>query len=200
MLAIGIKNSILVFLIVMILHFLIKNTLMDKVAKVPKVPKVQQETFKVQSDIKVPEKTSACAPAPPKNEEEEKEELLKYVFGDSGSGSNEGADGLGDFFKGKDVTQDLEGELAKRKPVCDTKKTDDQNLPLSTTCDPGIMSLKPLDNMSVKADCDIKQKVPLMTLKEYDNESTMNGGKLYGGLDGYDHLAGFYEDYACGGL
>jgi hypothetical protein len=64
-------------------------------------------------------------------------------------------------------------------------KTQDSMLPLSTTCDPLVpdfkQSSKEVTNSSVAYD-----KKGLMILKEYENESTMNGGSLYGGLSAFD--------------
>ena len=198
MLAIGIKNSILVLLIILILHFLIKNTLVDRASKLQKsaVKPPSKETFKGNETVK-----EECnpAPAPPRNSEAEKEELLKYVFGDDNKKEDDNDD-LRAFFGGNDVTRDVQGELAKRQPECQAPKKDDNALPLSDTCDPGIMSIKDDAHKPVSADCDLPQKMGVMLLKEYENENAMNGGKLYGGLDGFDGFATHFEDYAaCGG-
>lgn len=212
MLAIGIKNSILVLLIILILHFLIKNTIFDKNGKAPKkvqqaptdikkvhiasVPtvdimssqpaKVQVETFKNES--------LSCEASPPRNTDLEKEELLKFVFGAEAPDTSE--DELKKYFKGDDVTSDVEGELAKIKPTCPPVKKDDMNLPLSTTCDPQIQRLNLLEEKSVKGDCNLKQdKKDIMILKEYDDENSMSGGELYGGLSAFDNLASAFEEY-----
>jgi hypothetical protein len=125
----------------------------------------------------------------------DEDELLKFVYGDdSDSGETEG---LGKFFKGMDVTRDVKNAI-DNKISCPIMKTDDNTLPISTTCDPQLapVSLKDLDK-KVKANCNIQKKIPVMMLKEYEDESSMNGGKLYGDLSAYDSLLQNYEDYQC---
>lgn len=208
MLAIGIKNSILVLLIILILHFLIKNTIFDKNSKNPKKPQAKSTDIEQIHITAVPkveivppkvetfkDDAPSCAPAPPRNTDVEKEELLKFVFGAEAPGTSS-EDELGKYFKGDDVTSDVEGELAKRKPTCPVVKKDDMNLPLTTTCDPQIQRLNLLAEKSVKADCNLKQdKKDVMILKEYDDENSMSGGQLYGGLSAFDNLASAFEEY-----
>lgn len=70
-------------------------------------------------------------------------------------------------------------------------------LPLSSTCDVNFEKL-PADvlNKRVKANCNLTQdKKHQMVLAEYEDENTMNGGKLFMDLDAYDR-----EDVAFASL
>lgn len=209
MLAVSIKNSILILLIVLILHFLIKNTLMEKrsFAKQEVASKSVMESFASTST-----NTSAPTPAAPKeaskpapvaeapkecdaievkerNTDKEREELLKYVFGDDAKADDQDLD---QFFR-----PTTEGVSTTQGDPCPLPRTDASSLPVSTTCDPSLLSLslekdrkKPASNKCVKQDVRAG-----MVLQEYDNESGMNGG-LFGGLNAFDGFASSFGDYA----
>lgn len=209
MCATSIKNSILFLLIILIVHFLLKNALLDK----------QKELFasKKMSLVVVPETTiPACAPplrqppkqtAPtiteqpsrlltsPERDQEHVEcgtnddkELYDFVYG-----KEEVDDAtLNKFFTGSDVTQDVEKDM-----TCNVlrRRDEDIHIPLSTTCDPALNPKKNEDTKVIKADCNIPQNIPVMVLQEYDNESSMNGANPFEGLSAFDTLAQSYETY-----
>lgn len=214
MLSTGIKNAILVLLLVLILHVLIKNALLEKNRTVVKAKienfadKTKEEVMKVipetvdqkqlkvkdqEKDIAVEEKFVSdpeCL-APFTSDKDETDELLKYVYG------NEGLNG---YFKGLDVTKEVKDKIDDRME-CKVLRTDDKSLPLSTTCDPGLQKTTTLESLTkkVKADCNLDQSLPLLMLKQYEDESSMNGGEIYGNLSAYDNLASNFENYSCSG-
>lgn len=204
MLSMGIKNSILILIIVFILHFAIKNAIVDrriredrdrpreKVA-VPVKPAPVVEEFKSASkgSTPAPVEKEAAVPCKEKESADSKQELLDFVYGDSDDSD------LGKFFKGTDITKEVQREI-DAKMSCPVLKTDDHSLPLSTTCDPGLQNLAAVAaSKRVKYDCDLPQTLATMTLKEYENENAMNGGELYGNLSAFDNGALSYEPYAC---
>jgi hypothetical protein len=132
MLNIGLKNAILFLLIILILHFLLKNVLVDK-KELPNKAYFKAEKFTEQN-------------------------YLDALFNQ---------------------------KLIKtcETNTCLPRKSDNNSLPLSTTCDTEIQELKPEDPMKLKADCKIPQDYKsFMVIKEYENEKGINGGKLYDGL------------------
>jgi len=220
MLATGIKNSILVFLIILILHFLIKNALFDKNVRLKErfIPTHRegqkehpsQEGFRKETAVTVPVKenlveehveTKETFKNQNQKQEEcggtmEDDELYKYVYGDEGMDDAE----ISKYFKGMDVTKDVE-ENIQGKMKC-TSLAEQNNVPtdvtkpISTTCDPSLQPPKPTQ-LPVKANCNLEQNLPIMVLNQYDNESTMNGGDMFG-LSAYDTLAPAFESYECG--
>ena len=204
-LAIGIKNSILVLLIILIVHFLIKNALLERkksqqpTAVVPK----QQASVETKEHFKqdlTPASIDDLKPiVPPIVEnckEETDDELYKYVYGDVASRQSDKL-AIDDYFKGMDVTQDVEESIQTKMKCESARVVDDITMPVSTTCDPSLQQPKSLDK-AVKADCGLDQTLPVMLLNEYDNESSMNGGDLYGNLSAFDNLASAFEPYSCG--
>ena len=73
-----------------------------------------------------------------KNEEEENKdddtELLKYVYGDDKDASD-----ISQYFKGMDITKDVQKEIDAKTSCKAIVK--DESLPLSTSCDPQFQSL-----------------------------------------------------------
>jgi hypothetical protein len=204
MLSTGIKNAILVLLIILILHVLIKNALFEsrnrdtkkenftenqKDTKRHIIPEIVDQKQLDKEDVKpkeefTTEKAKICL-SPFPTQENDEEELLKFVYGD------DKGDSISQYFKGLDVTKDVKGKI--------DEKIADNSLPVSTTCDPGIQKINfDSSNKRVKADCDLNQSIPLMMLKEYEDESSMNGGELYGNLSAYDNMAMNFENYSCG--
>jgi hypothetical protein len=181
MLGIGIKNAILIILIILILHFVIKNILMNKTVLFP----IKKEKFepKKSSDSLGPQKCLS------ENLSSEKDKLLKFVFGDD---MPKGDNNLDNFFK----------DVSKKILECDKDnymeckvKSDDHRIPLASTCDPKMFEL-PSTDLIKKADiCNTKKD--LMILNEYTNESQMNGGNLYAGISAYDDFDQNYEQYSC---
>lgn len=211
LLSLGIKNSILVILIVLILHVLIKNAIIDKTLRTKREGFVDNRTVdKDKATVPVPAPSLATESIPAvvdavEDQEQKPDckgskgevdanaseaELLKFVYGDDENGGD-----LAAFFKGNDVTADVKGEIEK-KMSCPVKKMDDNSLPLSTTCDPKFDKL-PSTEKKVRFDCDLPQNISNMRLKEYEDENAMNGGALYGNLSAYDDDALNFEEYKC---
>jgi hypothetical protein len=108
-----------------------------------------------------------------KNLESDKENMLKYVLEDPSDND------LDNYFKDYPVL-DVKDDGCKNK-------TDNNQLPLSTTCDPKIQTLSLADEMKVISDCELPQdKKHYTLLKEYAEEKPQNGGLLYGNISAYD--------------
>lgn len=195
-LAIIIKNTILVILIILIGHFMVKNFLLEKKSKLPSFKQEPNKDLGGSLVAVIPDITPS--PIVPENEtpiakpssdpvtsiqgglDKAKEELLKFIDDDD--------DNVERFF-GKDT------ELASQPTDNCKPKVQDNMFPLSTTCNPDIQSLKG-NEKPVKANCDLKQnKKTIMMINEYDNESTMNGGALYGGLSAFDSFDVNYQSF-----
>lgn len=200
MISTGIKNSILILLIIFIFHFFIKNVLLTKaetfVSWVDK--KTSGECIKdVLADDKKNAKSQGGAepnvevlvdkPAVPKANEEEAANVYDAWFG-SDPTNNPDAD-LDRYFAGEiDIAKEVEEATKCPIPV------KDMSLPLSSTCDVNFDKLPAdLTYKSVKANCNIVQdKKNAMMLNEYEDETDMNGGKLYMGLDAYDNSVAMF--------
>lgn len=198
MLSLGLKNAILVLLIILILHVLIKNAIADK-----KIKETFQNNALNKADLVSLEQNKVkpiTAPSCPKSEsdihtvskkEEDESELLKYVYGDDKDTTD-----ISQYFKGMDITKDVQKEIDAKLSCKAIKK--DESLPLSTTCDPQLQSLQADENLKkVRFDCDLKQNISNMMLSEYEGENAMNGGELYGNLSAYDGFGLNYEEYEC---
>lgn len=198
--AIVIKNTLLLVLIILIGHFMIKNILMDKKPSTQPVATAkpseaafmnyiqQSQKTKKESEPKKQELpignntddlTEVHFPIPSKDDlpkvqgglDKAKEELLKFIDDDDEEGVIE------KYFDSK--TGPVPSDNCK-------PKESDNMFPLSTTCDPNLQTL-PSTDKNVKANCNLNQdKKNVMILKEYENESSMNGGTLYGGLNAFD--------------
>jgi len=188
MLAIGIKNAILIILIILIIHFAIMNIMSNRVTP-QKVQDKSQDKSQDKALDKVQEKaleqfeesTIKCSPVqnPSANLESEKENLLKFVFGDN---IPKDGSGLDKFFK--DYSNEIE-KCDKPYEQC-SKKSDDHSVPLATTCNPNIQELSSeLDNLKKLPVCNTKKD--LMILNQYDNENQMNGGVIYADINAYDN-------------
>ena len=153
MLANGIKNAILFLLIILILHFLIKNVT-----------------------------GSTAGPVAKKIEGFLDNLMNKTNYADVSSDNTDKSDGM---------------LTVNNCKINLPKKIDDQQLPLSTTCDASIMELRPEDNSKkIKEDCRIYQDHKNFTMiKTYENENPNNGGALYDGLEAYDDFGEYYESY-----
>jgi hypothetical protein len=190
MLSIGIKNAILIILIILIIHFAIKQIIMTKEDRAEITPEKKE---KFTADI-LPYATQAsntqepkCMPQSPNdNLESEKDNLLKFVFGDN---VPKGSKGLDDFFK--DYSNQI-SQCDKPYEVCNNKKSDDHTVPLQSTCDPKIQEL-PLTPEFAKAKEVCNTKRDLMILNEYKNENPMNGGALYGDINAFDDFDQSYS-------
>ncbi len=187
MFAIGIKNSLLVLVIILIIHFYIKTKMLDNNIKNEK---------KIVND-KVIEKFN-LEECKEKNKEikvdsDDKEELFKYVFGDSKI--NLTHEDIDKYFSGEDVSKDVKS-LKKNCPEPEKRITKDY-LELEN-CGPQLE--KPTfnyDKEKKKNECNIVQDKNVLILSEYEKENSMNGGELYGGLDAYDTSGLNYLEFNC---
>lgn len=165
MLSTGIKNFILIILIILIFHFLIKNVLLSK-----------KEHYSTKCDVK-----SSNDGGETQSEPATTKDTYDAWFGPDQVKS----DDIDKYFKGEtDVKK--EAEKAAQCPI----PVKDLELPLSSTCDVNFEKL-PSDVLKkdVKANCNLQQdKKNIMILNEYENESVLNGGKLFMNLDAYDNL------------
>jgi hypothetical protein len=186
MFSIGIKNAILVILIILIIHFAIKNILFDNKKIIQKSAPSQcpitkdttKETFyDVNSAIPETGVQHAKCIQQSSNLESEKENLLKFVFGDDAPKDDKGLDS---FFKdfSKQISQ------CEKPYISCAKKTDDHTTPLPSTCDPNIQELPLLPDMEKVDVCNNKRDI--MIVNEYKNENPMNGGLLYAGISPFD--------------
>lgn len=201
--AIVIKNLILFILIILIGHFLVKNFLFDKVPSSSKLDnntpnsttaiatlQVQPQQAKqvvVKDDI---EPTISKQEKEPEGLDKAKAELLKFV--------DEGDEGDLIYVNfGKDMNKYFNTNTALPPVSTDDCKSVVQTsqFPLSTTCDPNIQSLK----TSMKKETPRKPRACInltknvLVLNEYDNESSMNGGELFNGLNAFDNFDNHFQ-------
>lgn len=184
MLSTGIKNSILILLIILIFHFLLKNMLLPykhESFHQPQQHKCPPEPQKlnVPSAAETDDKTSVPATVL-EPEKQTKSDIYNSWFGEDMSDPDSNLD---KFFEGE---LDIKAEASKAAKCPIPVKSPE--LPLSSTCDVNFEKL-PVDVVSkrVKANCNLPQdKKRQMVLAEYEDESTMNGGKLFMDLDAYD--------------
>lgn len=201
MLSIGIKNSILVLLIVLILHFLLKNLILERKPSVPQETAKRLEPYqnKDPTDTRQISKEEACRNVrldDVQKKKLEQEEMMRYVaMGDESEDKT-----LDKYFRDNivsDEVKDLEKSL-QENTACKYKE-DDKHLPVTTTCNAEVQSLAVANNMKVRADCNLKQdKKNIMILTEYEDEKDMNGGALFGGLSAFDGFDVNYQTYSCG--
>jgi hypothetical protein len=205
-LALVIKNTILVILIILIVHFMVKNVLLEKsstqgvpLGKKEMHPLLESKKEKVTGILKIesepspidnPESILENKAGKPSSDtvskvsgglDKAKEELLKFIDDDD--------ENLEEYFN---KSQDLAPVPVDQRNA----KSVDQPLPLNTTCDQGVQNVSRVDK-PIKANCNFAQDKNVLILNEYDNESTMNGGSLFGGLGAYDAFDTNYQNYAC---
>lgn len=205
MLAIGLKNSILFLLIVLIIHVLIKNAIIDRNIKEKFVPVIASSPATGKEPRLISDKdigykdgltpaasdinnnTSCKFPSP-----QEEDELYDFVYG-----KNDDLD-LDKFFKDNTEIKQAIQEKLQCKVI--TKNCDENTsiIPQSTTCDPGVVSEKLNSKINMKPKNTLNQNLSLLTVKEYEDENSMNGGTLLGGqLNAFDNFASVYDDYTC---
>ena len=167
MLSIAVKNAILVILIVLILHFLLKNYLLERSGQSSLNKSLESFGGSVSKDPLQPAPLSApmtqdieSVSAPLATESKSNDaasELFKCVFDDSS------------------VLQTPESPQCK---------------PQSLSSVPEPSSIKPAKQPE-------KQTINFdnLVLNEYDNESELNGGNIFNSLKGFDSLAGDYMAY-----
>lgn len=120
----------------------------------------------------------------------QEDELMRFVaMGDSSESKS-----LDTYFK--DISSDVKDkESCIESNVCKFK-ADNQQLPLSTTCDADVQKIPLGDGKKIRANCDLNQdKKNIMILTEYEAENDMNGGKLFGVLDAFDNYDLNYQPY-----
>jgi hypothetical protein len=225
MLSIGIKNSILVILIILIIHVFLKNLVVEQTRINTKQENetftiasqstlkpfdIQKDNIVLKSDTKVDRyggdiqsKEDICRNTKVKDLQLNKlleDEMLEYVK--KGDDDNDDTENLDKYFKDNIVSENvkvLENKYIKNDPDVCKFKEDNHQLPLSTTCNTNIQKInsKEIDK-TVIADCNLSQdKKNIMILNQYANENTMNGGLLYGDLEAYDTFDTNYEEYSC---
>jgi len=199
--AVIIKNTILVILIILIGHFMVKNILLERpqevtiksesnVSSMAKVltPKVESKTLEVLNEKNiVVEKPSGILSSTVTGNiqgglDKAKEELLKFI--------NDDEDDIERYF-GNDKSLPF-------TPSDNCKgKEQEAALRLSTTCDPALQDLKDdkVRKTMTTNEC-IRDSKNVMILKEYENESIMNGGALFGGLSAYDVFDNNFQLYS----
>lgn len=211
MLSLGLKNAILFLLIILILHVLIKNAMIEK-EKLPKVLK-EMYTEKVKETAKKEEiekkdnvdtkdktkskednakdgKTQKETIETTNKEQFQNNDLLSYVYDDDNID-------IAKYFKGMDVTKDVTKDIENKLECSILEEVTKTEFPKSTTCDPALKIATDAEAKRIKADCDLKQNGHYLTLKEYEEENMMNGGSIYGDLKGYDSFDASFEEYAC---
>lgn len=195
--AIIIKNTILVILIILIGHFLVKNFLLDKKYKSANTTYKTEPNKDIGGALVPLKNTIVPAPIVPDSEtpiakpsssvietvqgglDKAKEELLKFIDSDD--------DGNVDSFFGHD-------KVLPSQPTDDCKlKGIDIMLPLSTTCDQSIQSLSKVDKVLKSSGHITNTQKNLMMVNEYENENTMNGGELFAGLSAFDAFDNTYQ-------
>lgn len=199
-LALAIKNTILFILIILIVHFMVKNVLLEKPQSKPVQPVPSGSASEPVSTVVISKKADAdIPPSKPSSDEvprtkqqggldKAKEELLKFVSDDD--------EDLDKFFTKCTTTKSTSSDNA----ICKSRATHPP-FPLSTTCDPAIQKLPeatPQATLCAKKTTNTQEsKKKVMILQEYDNENSMNGGDLYGGLKAYDMFDDNYQQYSC---
>lgn len=200
MLAIGLKNSILFLLIVLIIHVLIKNAIIDKHIKEKFVPVASSPATgkepRLISDKDIGYKdglnnnntnnNTSCKFPPP----QEEDELYDFVYGKD--------EDLDKFFKDNTEIKQAIQEKLQCKVITKNCDEDMSIIPQSTTCDPGVVAEKLNSKINMKPKNTLNQNLSLLTVKEYEDENSMNGGALLGGqLNAFDNFASVYDDYTC---
>jgi hypothetical protein len=157
MFAIAIKNTILVFLIILIFHFILKNQQLSHTHKETfEKPKASADAS-VEKVLSPTEDQKLDTFVDFSNTKNDEEELLKYVY------SNKETDFM--------------------KEPCMEIKTD-------------IPSTETLTAKSSKTVSDSQQTLgDAMLIGAYDDESTMNGATIFGGLQGFDESSVNYVEY-----
>jgi hypothetical protein len=204
MAAIAIKNTLLLVLIILIGHFMLKNVLFDKKNHLPTHNDIIMKDDKITSKIKKDdseESNTEIAPIGASTDsiinspsgipsskhvnstqgglDKAKEELLKFIDDDDD-------DLMEKYFDDKQNNEVLTDNCKPKQDVI--------MLPLSTTCDPNIQSMS-TGNKVIKSNCDLLQDKKQLLINEYENENSMNGGSLFGGLNAYDSFDTTYSQY-----
>jgi hypothetical protein len=178
MLSVGIKNSILLLLIILILHFLIKNGVMDKGVGItssvpPTLPSVTS------SPPPPPSSTKTEPPTSVKSGEHYKDDLLKFVFDDDKQEKQ-----LEKFFD------------PQAQPPFPDDKTLKPDFPLA--CNTLSLMEEPKEELKLPKEIEKPSIGNYLVVNEYKDESVLNGGDLMKGLSGYDEFDDHFQSYECG--
>lgn len=199
MLSTGLKNSILILLIILIFHVFLTNRLKEHFTQQPikKEPIIDKISFAddplspistVNDGVcDMEAETVKTIELPVKEQPVTKNEIFKSWFGNDLVGDESQNGNLDKFFQAE---MDIEKELeeATKCPIPDSK-----GLPESSTCDMSYEKIPAnlLGNKEVKANCELPQvKKNMLIINEYEDENHMNGGKLFMNLSAYNE-----EDY-----
>lgn len=168
MLGTGIKNAILLFLIILILHFLIKNTLLEKRAE------TKSEEHIHKSEESSLTKAPVALASSPATVADKKKELFDFVMMEDDATVPAAKEG---FVEPNDK---FHNEL----PVaCDAQRIMNEEHPV-------IAKSKKAKDKTSHGD--------YLVIHEYQDESSLNGGKMLGGLSGFDSYDTMYQEYKCG--
>jgi len=165
MMNVGIKNAILLLLIIFILHFLVMNMITDKQIKTNNGTTSNQEPSKLSNDDTKDDKKE-----PFECETKKDDDLLAYVMqGESGNQT--------------EWVDSNDAKFEKEMPiVCDTKNILDP--------EPTLPPMKPKVSSKVKF---AENNNNFLVIQEYENESGLNGGKFFDGLCGFDEYSDTFQ-------
>lgn len=189
--ALIIKNTILVVLIILIGHFMVKNILIERVVKKPEqvVTKPVDINHELGGSLTPIKSNIAPSPIVPATEtpiakpssdaskaqgglDKAKEELLKFI-------DDEDEEDMNRFFGNTTSLTPLANDNCKAK-------IQDMMLPLNTSCDQSVRTLQSTDKTVKASSKFLQDKKNVVLINSYENESTMNGGDLFGGLSAFD--------------
>lgn len=189
--AVIIKNTILVVLIILIGHFMVKNILIERVVKKPEQVATKPIDVNHEFGGSLTPIKSNIAPSPivPTTEapiakpssdaskaqgglDKAKEELLKFI-------DDEDEEDMNRYFGTTTSLTPLANDNCKAK-------IQDLMLPLNTTCDQSVRTLQSTDKTVKASSKFLQDKKNVVLINSYENESTMNGGDLFGGLAAFD--------------
>lgn len=198
LLSIGIKNSILVILIILIIHFFLKNMLKSQSLAIQTPEQFEmpiKSIIEPNNDpikfIQGPTSKNITSCLEPDRLDDiqmkkmEQDEMMQYVaMGDTDNDNDKSS--LDKYFKDNNTINTIDSKLIPTDNIC-KMKVDNHQLPLSTTCNTNIQNMSNNNNMKIQADCELNQdKKNMMILNEYEDEKPMNGGLLYGDLNAFD--------------
>lgn len=175
MMGVGIKNIILFVLIILILHFLVKNAILEK--KRDGKEHLKPENDVSDTTIKTTKTEPLCnnnSAQLPKTVEEQKKELFQYVMDEAE---------IEKFFEPQLLPEPNDKFENEYSIACDAR---------NAVKDPSVSDWKK------KTKDPPNQSNNYLVIHEYSDESGLNGGKLPGGLDGYDGYDNLFQDYKCG--
>ena len=188
MLGTGLKNSLLLLLIILILHFLIKNLLLER--QHASKQGAREPYAQDPNGNDGPITTTAM---------EGKE--TGFEVGREECGQDKGETIKNDLYK---YVMD-DGEMEKffepniKQQVPEASEKFDTKYPIA--CDAmSIMKDTGLPDARKKPKRPEQANNGFLVIHDYSDESALNGGQLYDGLNGYDGIDTMYEEYKCGAV